>query len=76
MERRALEHIFLLLRTFFPLIDVNDILEKEWWLMTHLKLGYLDLESMPLEYMDWLYDRELKDYLEKQGGQTNSGLTS
>jgi len=44
--------------------------------MTNLKLGYLDLENMPIEYMDWFYDRQIKDDLDRQGQQTNSGLIS
>ena len=42
--------------------------------MTHLHLGYNDIESMPLEYIEWFYDRQLKDYLDKQQKKENSGF--
>lgn len=41
--------------------------------MTHLHLGYNDLESMPLEYIDWFYDRQVKDYVDKQQNNGSAG---
>lgn len=41
--------------------------------MTHLHLGYNDLESMPLEYLDWFYDRQIKEYVDKQQNNGSVG---
>jgi hypothetical protein len=53
------------LTTFFPHFDINEILEREWWLMHHLNLGYNDIESMPWEYFDWFYDRHLQHLIDE-----------
>lgn len=37
--------------------------------MTHLKLGYSDLENMPIEELDWFYERELKEIIDRQKEQ-------
>ena len=66
MERRVPELIFSLRKTFFPLLDINDILEKEWWLMRHLKLGYHDIDEMPWEYIEWLYNRHSQFLIDEQ----------
>lgn len=40
---------------FFPVISINDILEREYFLISQLRLSYSDVDSMPLEYMEWFY---------------------
>ena len=45
-------------RTFFLRFDLNDVLEREWWLMRQLKQGYNDIENMPWEYVEWFYNRQ------------------
>ena len=57
-----------MLPTFFPLIQVNDILEREYYLITKVGLSYTEIEHMPLEYVEWFYR---KHYNEEQQALNN-----
>ena len=34
--------------------------------MDHLKLGYLDIQSMPWEYFDWIYRRHMQYLIDEE----------
>jgi hypothetical protein len=51
------------------LFDSNDILEREWWLMNHLKLGYQDIETIPWEEVEWFYNRHTQYLIDIQKEQ-------
>ena len=53
----------------FPWIDVNSLLERCWWLIKELGIGYDDLMMMPLEELDWFYDRQVQYEIDKQQAQ-------
>lgn len=50
----------------FPLISINDILEREYFLIVNLHLSYSDIENMPLEYMEWFYRKYQDELLQMQ----------
>ena len=56
-------------RTFFPRFNINDVLEREWWLMYQLKLGYNDICSMPWEYVEWFYNRQIQQLVDLEQAQ-------
>ena len=66
MERRLPELISCDWKTFFPRFELTDILEREWWLMDNLHLGYNDLQSMPWEFVDWYYNRHIQHLVDKR----------
>ena len=45
--------------------NINDILEREWWLMYHLHIGYNDIENMSWEYVEWFYNRQVQEIIDK-----------
>jgi hypothetical protein len=48
---------------------LNDILEREWWLMHHLNLGYQDICSMPWEYFEWFYNRHTQHLIDLENAK-------
>lgn len=51
------------------MFDLNDILEREWWLMYHLKLGYEDVISMPWDYFEWFHNRHSQHLIDLEKEQ-------
>lgn len=45
---------------------MNDILEREWWLMHHLNIGYNDICEMPWDYFEWFYDRQVQFLVDEE----------
>ena len=72
MERRNPENLHYHWRTFFPRFDLNDVLEREWWLMYHLKLGFNDIQSIPWDELDWLYNRHNQHLIELEQQQNEA----
>ena len=72
MERRNPERIYCVWTAFFPLFDLNDILEREWWLMYHLKLGFNDIQSMPWDELEWFYNRHNQHLIDMEREQNEA----
>jgi len=66
VERRLPELISCDWKTFFPRFELTDILEREWWLMANLHMGYNDIKEMPWEFVDWFYNRHIQDLVDKK----------
>lgn len=66
MERRLLDLIFYVWKITFPRFNLNDILEREWWLMHNLNLGYQDIQTMPWEFIEWFYNKHVQYLVDKQ----------
>ena len=69
MERRNPESLHYRWRTFFPQFDLNDVLEREWWLIYHLKLSFTDIQNIPWDELDWLYNRHNQHLIELEQKQ-------
>lgn len=69
MERRNPESLHYHWRTFFPRFDLNDVLEREWWLIYHLKLSFTDIQNIPWDELDWLYNRHNQHLIELEQKQ-------
>lgn len=69
MERRNPESLHYRWRTFFPRFDLNDVLEREWWLIYHLKLSFTDIQNIPWDELDWLYNRHNQHLIELEQKQ-------
>jgi hypothetical protein len=41
--------------------------------MKELNLSFIDLESMPMEYIEWFYDRQLKYKMDLQKNNNKAG---
>ena len=70
MEKRRFGSILCLSKISFPQYSLNDILEREWWIINNLKIGYNDLCNMPWEYIEWFYNRHIQ-YLVDQEKKRN-----
>jgi predicted protein tyrosine phosphatase len=44
-------------------------MEREWWLMRHLNLGFNDIESMPWDQFEWFHDRHVQHLIDLQKKQ-------
>ena len=60
--------------TTFPLLSLNSILEREYFLITQLHLGYNEVENMPLEFTEWFYKRRVQDIVDEQEARKNSSI--
>ena len=72
MERRLPELISCDWKITFLRFELTEILEREWWLMYLLKLGFNDIQSMPWDELEWFYNRHNQHLIDMEREQNEA----